>query len=121
VRISRHDPNTIRRVLSAETAPLCLVRHEASGYLLGLTIPSSPSSRIKCQEGFLEPLARNALRNAWQTPARYGSETKRSSGHFAEGVRTIVGSKAGNPGVRMASRFAYVDGASGMLARSRIQ
>jgi hypothetical protein len=75
------------------------------------------SSRIKCQEGFLEPLARNA----WQTPARYGSETKRSSGHFAEGVRTIVGSKAGNPGVRMASRFAYVDGASGMLARSRIQ
>jgi hypothetical protein len=38
----------------------------------------------------------------------------------SEGVRTIVGSTAGNPGVRMASRFAYVDGASGMLARSRI-
>jgi hypothetical protein len=121
VRKSRHDPKTVRLPLSEETAPLCLVRYKARGYLLGLSIPRSPSSRIICQEGFLEALARNALRNAWQTSARYGSETKRSSGHFAEGVRTIVGSKAGNPGVRMASRFAYVDGASGMLARSRIQ
>src|SRR5919107_543209 len=38
-----------------------------------------------------------------------------------EGVRTIVGNTVGKPGVRMASRFAYVDGDPGILARSSIQ
>jgi hypothetical protein len=33
----------------------------------------------------------------------------------------MVGSTAGEPGVRMAHRFAYAAGASGILARSRKQ
>jgi hypothetical protein len=39
----------------------------------------------------------------------------------SEGVRTIVGSTAGQPGVRMVFRFAYAAGATLILARSRNQ
>ena len=46
MRISRHDPKSVRRVLSEETAPLCLVRYKARRYLIGLSIPRSPSSNV---------------------------------------------------------------------------
>jgi hypothetical protein len=39
----------------------------------------------------------------------------------SEGVRTIVGSTAGQPGVRMAFRYAYAARATLILARSRYQ
>jgi hypothetical protein len=46
---------------------------------------------------FPEILDRNALRNAWQTPVRYGGETKRTSGQLGRSEK-IVESTTGQPG-----------------------
>src|SRR5688500_228899 len=43
------------------------------------------SQGLQCKDNLAwlpQILDRNALRNAWQTPVRYGGETKRSSGHL---------------------------------------
>ena len=104
------DTETVRRICTEETAPLRLVYHEAWGELLGhfvrkvfeklllvtlfVTLGRRKSAMVVRQRGFL------------------GS---------SEGVRTTVGSTAGKPGARMASRFAYADGASGIAVSSRNQ
>ena len=41
---------------------------------------------------------------------------QRSAPGSSEAVRTMVGSKSGKPGVRMAAGFAYAAGATGILA-----
>ena len=70
------------------------------------------SQGLQCDDNLAwlpETLDRNALRNAGRRPYAMVVRQSEAPGS-SEGVRTIVGSKAGQPGVRTASRLAYADG-----------